>query len=146
MENLPALATNSTEPGCTDRVTRSASDTAVCRVHRAQAAAHAIRDLQDRAPTRIDARRPPDRPAGEPSHLPAHGRLSLLEAGVEVNVIREWLGQHVNLTTTNRYTQTNTKTKMAALRASEPAGDALGPRTLPDSRSDESLLNRLTSL
>jgi integrase/recombinase XerD len=37
----------------------------------------------------------------------------LLEAGVEVNVIREWLG-HVDLTTTNRYAQINTKTKTAA--------------------------------
>ena len=37
--------------------------------------------------------------------------MHLLEAGVEVNVIREWLG-HVDLTTTNRYAQINTKTKM----------------------------------
>ena len=71
--------------------------------------------------------------------------MHLLEAGVEVNVIREWLG-HVDLTTTNRYAQINTKTKMAALRASEPADDALGTRTLPNWRSDESLLNWLTSL
>ena len=71
--------------------------------------------------------------------------MHLLEAGVEVNVIREWLG-HVDLTTTNRYAQINTKTKTAALRATEPAGDAIGPRTLPNWRSDESLLNWLTSL
>jgi site-specific recombinase XerD len=71
--------------------------------------------------------------------------MHLLEAGVEVNVIREWLG-HADLITTNRYAQINTKAKMAALRASEPAGDALGPRTLPNWRSDESLLNWLMSL
>jgi len=72
--------------------------------------------------------------------------MHLLEAGVEVNVIREWLG-HVDLTTTNRYAQINTNTKMAALRAtSEPVGDSMGPRTLPNWRSDESLLNWLTSL
>jgi hypothetical protein len=71
--------------------------------------------------------------------------MHLLEAGVEVNVIREWLG-HADLTTTNRYAQINTKAKMAALRASEPVGDALGPRTLPNWRSDESLLNWLMSL
>jgi len=71
--------------------------------------------------------------------------MHLLEAGVEVNVIREWLG-HANLTTTNRYAQINTKTKTAALRATEPEDDALGPRTLPNWRSDESLLNWLTSL
>lgn len=71
--------------------------------------------------------------------------MHLLEAGVEVNVIRDWLG-HVDLTTTYRYAQINTKTKMAALRASEPEADALGPRTLPNWRSDESLLNWLRSL
>ena len=45
--------------------------------------------------------------------------VHLLEAGVEVNVIRGWLG-HADLTTTNRYAEINTKTKLAALRATEP--------------------------
>jgi len=71
--------------------------------------------------------------------------MHLLEAGAEVNVIREWLG-HVDLTTTNRYAQINTKTKMAALRATEPADDSIGPRALPSWRSDESLLDWLASL
>jgi hypothetical protein len=44
-----------------------------------------------------------------------------LEAGVEVNVIRDWLG-HADLTTTNRYAEINTKAKEAALRAVEPPG------------------------
>jgi hypothetical protein len=65
--------------------------------------------------------------------------MHLLEAGAEVNVIREWLG-HVDLTTTNRYAQINTKAKAATLRATEPAHDSIGPRTLPSWRSDESLL------
>ena len=38
--------------------------------------------------------------------------VHLLEAGVEVNVIRGWLG-HADLTTTNRYAEINTKTKQA---------------------------------
>jgi hypothetical protein len=38
----------------------------------------------------------------------------LLEAGVEVNVIRGWLG-HVSLDTTNRYAEITLRTKAAAL-------------------------------
>ena len=56
VEDLPALAADGADPGCTDRVARSASDAAVGRVQRAWAAAHAIRHLQDRAPTRIEVR------------------------------------------------------------------------------------------
>ena len=56
--------------------------------------------------------------------------VHLLEAGVEVNVIRGWLG-HADLTTTNRYAEINTKAKLAALRASEPTDDSAGPRTTP---------------
>ena len=41
---------------------------------------------------------------------PHTSAMHLLEAGVEVNVIREWLG-HVDLTTTNRYAQINTNAK-----------------------------------
>jgi len=44
--------------------------------------------------------------------------VNLLEAGVEVNVIRGWLG-HADLTTTNRYAEINTRAKEAALRALE---------------------------
>ena len=40
--------------------------------------------------------------------------MHLLEAGVEVNVIRGWLG-HADITTTNRYAEINTKTKQQAL-------------------------------
>ena len=45
--------------------------------------------------------------------------VHLLEAGVEVNVIRGWLG-HADLTTTNRYAEINTKAKIEALRNTEP--------------------------
>ena len=47
--------------------------------------------------------------------------VHLLEAGVEVNVIRGWLG-HADLTTTNRYAEFNTKAKQEALLRTEPPG------------------------
>ena len=71
--------------------------------------------------------------------------VHLLEAGVEVNVIRGWLG-HADLATTNRYAEINTKTKLAALQAAEPHDVSAGSRTNPIWRSDESLLNWLASL
>jgi len=71
--------------------------------------------------------------------------VHLLEAGVEINVIRGWLG-HADLTTTNRYAEINTKAKMAALRTTEPPGTSAGSRPRPAWRSDESLLNWLSSL
>ena len=71
--------------------------------------------------------------------------VHLLEAGVEVNVIRGWLG-HADLTTTNRYAEINTRTKLAALRAIEGSTSSEGSRTNAIWRSDESLLNWLTSL
>lgn len=45
--------------------------------------------------------------------------VHLLEAGVEVNVIRAWLG-HVSLDTTNRYAEITLRTKQAALEACLP--------------------------
>lgn len=71
--------------------------------------------------------------------------MHLLESGVEINVIRGWLG-HADLTTTNRYAEINTRTKMEALRATEPPSTSEGPRTLPVWKTDESLLNWLSSL
>ncbi len=71
--------------------------------------------------------------------------VHLLEAGVEVNVIRGWLG-HADLTTTNRYAEINTRTTLAALRAIEGSTSSEGSRTNAIWRSDESLLNWLTSL
>lgn len=71
--------------------------------------------------------------------------VHLLEGGVEVNVIRGWLG-HADLTTTNRYAEINTKTKLRALRAVEPPGTSAEPRRKPIWQTDESLLNWLASL
>jgi site-specific recombinase XerD len=71
--------------------------------------------------------------------------VHLLEAGVEINVIRGWLG-HADLTTTNRYAEINTKAKILALRNTEPPSSSVGPRPHPVWRSDETLLNWLSSL
>jgi len=72
--------------------------------------------------------------------------VHLLEAGVEINVIRGWLG-HVSLDTTNRYAEITTRAKEAALRVCEPptAASAALPAT-PVWRTDESLLAWLNSL
>jgi integrase/recombinase XerD len=72
--------------------------------------------------------------------------VHLLEAGVEVNVIRGWLG-HVSLDTTNRYAEINVRAKEAALRACEPPSEASAafPR-VPVWRNDEALLAWLGSL
>jgi integrase/recombinase XerD len=79
-------------------------------------------------------------------HLFRHtAAMHLLEAGVEVNVIRGWLG-HADLTTTNRYAEITTKTKQAALRASEPPSTMEASRTQPIWRTDEALLKWLASL
>ena len=69
--------------------------------------------------------------------------VHLLESGVEVNVIREWLG-HADLSTTNRYAEINTKLKEAAIRACEPP--ATEPSATPAWKSDETLLNWLAAL
>ncbi len=71
--------------------------------------------------------------------------VHLLEAGVEVNVIRGWLG-HADLTTTNRYAEINTKAKEEALKVLEPLDTSVVPHSKPVWRSDESLLNWLASL
>lgn len=71
--------------------------------------------------------------------------VHLLESGVEVNVIRGWLG-HADLATTNRYAEINTKAKQEALRACEPPSTSAAPRANPIWKSDESLLKWLASL
>lgn len=72
--------------------------------------------------------------------------MHLLEAGVEPNVIRGWLG-HVSLETTHRYAEISLRAKEAALRLCEPppAASAALPRR-PVWHSDEALLAWLRSL
>ncbi len=72
--------------------------------------------------------------------------VHLLESGVEVNVIRGWLG-HVSLDTTNRYAEINIRAKEAALAACEPPATASA--ALPRKavwRNDEALLAWLAGL
>lgn len=72
--------------------------------------------------------------------------VHLLEAGVDVNVIRGWLG-HVSLDTTNRYAEITTRTKEAALRLCEPpVGESETLRRTPVWRDDQVLLAWLASL
>ena len=60
--------------------------------------------------------------------------MHLLQSGVEVNVIRSWLG-HVSIATTNRYIEIDLAMKAKALAACEVTspgpGEATGPRS-PD--------------
>jgi site-specific recombinase XerD len=72
--------------------------------------------------------------------------VHLLEAGVEVNVIRAWLG-HASLETTNRYAEITLRTKQAALEKCTVPGlaDERIPRK-PLWQSDAALLNWLQSL
>jgi len=71
--------------------------------------------------------------------------VHLLEAGVDVNAIREWLG-HIDLATTYRYTEITTKAKLAAMRACEPLSGSEGFSSLPIWRTDEELMRWLSSL
>lgn len=72
--------------------------------------------------------------------------VHLLEAGVEVNVIRSWLG-HVSLDTTNRYAEINMRAKERALELCEPPlpSSAACPRR-PVWRDDEAMLKWLEEL
>ena len=85
------------------------------------------------------------------SHISPHtfrhtAAVHLLESGVEINVIRAWLG-HVKLETTNRYAEITLPSKEAALRACEPPES---PENLAHPRrvwkDDEQLLEWLDSL
>jgi integrase/recombinase XerD len=79
-------------------------------------------------------------------HLFRHtAAVHLLDAGVEVNVIRAWLG-HADLTTTNRYAEITTRAKIEALRNTEPGGASAGPRPRPIWKTDQTLLDWLSSL
>lgn len=92
--------------------------------------------------TRADGRARPISP-----HVWRHSTaVHLLEAGVEVNVIRAWLG-HASLETTNRYAEITLRTKQAALeKCMLPAAtdERIPPK--PVWQTDVALLNWLRSL
>jgi integrase/recombinase XerD len=88
---------------------------------------------------------------GQTRHVSPHvwrhsTAVHLLEAGVELNVIRGWLG-HVRLETTNRYAEITVRTKQAALETCTLPGTTAEriPRK-PIWQTDESLLRWLQSL
>jgi integrase/recombinase XerD len=71
--------------------------------------------------------------------------VHLLEAGVEVNVIRGWLG-HVSLDTTNRYAEITLRMKEEALKLCEPDEVRSGRPAQPTWQKDDELMRWLTSL
>ena len=81
--------------------------------------------------------------------LARHSRHStavhLLEAGVEVNVIRGWLG-HVSLDTTNRYAEITLRMKEEALKLCEPDEGIGSQRSQPSWQQDDTLMHWLSSL
>src|SRR5271155_3751516 len=68
--------------------------------------------------------------------------MHLLQSGVEVNVIRSWLG-HVSISTTNRYVEIDLAMKRKALETCEVGSSK--PPTTPW-RSDPDILAWLESL
>jgi site-specific recombinase XerD len=72
--------------------------------------------------------------------------VRLLEEGIDVNVIRGWLG-HVSLDTTHRYAEITLRTKQAAVAAClPPIGHLETPRTTAGWQKDEELMKWLNSL
>ena len=72
--------------------------------------------------------------------------VHLLEAGVEVNVIRSWLG-HVSLDTTNRYAEISLRAKENALQLCEPpVTSSEASHRKPVWRDDKKLLKWLEEL
>jgi hypothetical protein len=70
--------------------------------------------------------------------------VHLLELGIEINVIRTWLG-HVSLDTTNRYAELTLRTKAEALRVCELAlGSSAAAPTHIVWKNDKALFEWLT--
>jgi len=92
-----------------------------------------------------------DKSGAHPRRITPHvfrhtAAVHLLEAGVEVNVIRAWLG-HVSLDTTNRYAELTLRAKAAAVQTCEPPVDtSVGARRKAVWKDDQTLLAWLTSL
>jgi site-specific recombinase XerD len=133
---LAELLNSSTPPAAADTpVFRSATGQALTRFGIYKIVRRHAAQLDD---TRVGRKVSP--------HLFRHtAAVHLLEAGVEVNVIRAWLG-HADLTTTNRYAEITTRAKIEALRNTEPASASAGARPRPIWRTDQALLDWLSSL
>ena len=68
--------------------------------------------------------------------------VHLVAAGVDITVIRSWLG-HVSLDTTNHYAQANLETKRKALERLDTSSQ---PRKPPRWKHDKSVLAWLDTL
>jgi site-specific recombinase XerD len=94
---------------------------------------------------------PPNGPMASKKSVSPHtfrhtAAVHLLESGVEINVVRGWLG-HASLETTNRYAEITLRTKEAAIRTCEsPVDGADSARRRVVWRDDETLLKWLESL
>ena len=89
---------------------------------------------------------------GKPRHISPHifrhtAAVHLLESGVDINVIRAWLG-HVSLETTNRYAEINIRMKEAAVAQCTPPTDDTSEGSLPKKvwHDDPDLMKWLNSL
>lgn len=87
---------------------------------------------------------------GSPGAISPHAlrhttAMHLLEAGVDINAIRAWLG-HTSLDTTNRYAKINTRAKEAALASLPPPTTSEGFPRKPIWQDDPTLLNWLQNL
>ena len=125
------------------------ADRAVFRSQRGQALTRfGIYKIVRHHTQRLDKRGHDGQPKRISPHVLRHtAAVGLLEAGVEVNEIRAWLG-HASLETTNRYAEINLAMKVAAMQACEP------PNSAPESgfpnkgrwQEDRALLDWLQSL
>ncbi|SAL80981.1 tyrosine-type recombinase/integrase [Caballeronia telluris] len=90
---------------------------------------------------------PPRKQRGISPHSFRHSAaVSMLEAGVDINVIRSWLG-HVSLDTTNRYAEISLRAKQAAVAACSPPSETTAVRLGNVGwRQDQELLKWLQSL
>jgi integrase/recombinase XerD len=92
-----------------------------------------------------------DSGGSHPRHVSPHlfrhsAAVHLLESGVELNVIRGWLG-HVSLVTTNHYAEITARIKEDALRVCElPLESAAALPRKPIWKDDQNLLDWLKSL
>lgn len=95
----------------------------------------------------LSARKPgSQRPPISPHHFRHTTAVHLLESGVEVNVIRDWLG-HASLETTNRYAEITLEMKRKALQACEAPTSVPGTdRARNRWKDDRELLQWLESL
>lgn len=92
-----------------------------------------------------------DSGGAHPRHVSPHlfrhtAAAHLLESGVDVNVIRGWLG-HASLETTNRYAEITIRMKQAAMQLCEPPVESpAASHRKPIWKDDEALLEWLNSL